>query len=374
MLILKNFKKIDFSLFFLALLISILGLTILYPVLGAESSIFNKQIISLVIASGVFLITSQLDIYFLKNNRFIIFLYLFSIGLLILLFFIGSTYGGARSWFDLGSFSFQPTDLMKLVLILILAKFFLKRHIRIRSLKYIFISGIYTLIPFLLILFQPDFGSAMVIIIIWFGMILISGLPKRMIFIFLLLLSIIALLFYNFIFADYQKERILTFFNPEADALGAGYSVIQSKIAIGSGEFLGKGVGEGTQSRLLFLPEYETDFIFAAYAEEWGFLGVLFLFFLYFLLFGKIALIAIKGRTNFEFLLASGILIYFMSHFTINIGINLGLMPVTGITLPFMSSGGSHLVISFFALGILNSIAKSNKSFHRKDLKSYNII
>lgn len=235
-------------------------------------------------------------------------------------------------------------------------------------------SGLYALVPFVLLATQPDFGSAMIIFFIWLGMILISGLPKKMLFYFFILLFFVILLLYNFVFANYQQQRIITFFNPTADTLGSGWNIAQSKIAIGSGGWLGKGIGEGTQSRLGFLPEAKTDFIFASFAEEWGFVGVIFLFIIYLFIALKIISIAMKGRTNFESLLALGILIYFLTHFTIHIGINLGLLPVTGTTLPFMSYGGSHLLIGFFALGIVSAIYKTNKNFNRKSLKHHNIL
>ena len=155
-----------------------------------------------------------------------------------------------------------------------------------------------------------------------------------------------------YVFKDYQKKRIMTFVYPLTDVRGAGYNAYQSMIAVGSGQLLGKGIGYGTQSKLKFLPEYQTDFIFAAYAEEWGFLGVILLFSLYGILMWRIISNTYRGATNFEILYGAGLAILFMSHFIINVGMNIGLLPVTGITLPFMSYGGTHMLASFIGLGI----------------------
>ena len=169
-----------------------------------------------------------------------------------------------------------------------------------------------------------------------------------------------------FVFAPYQKQRILTFVHPLTDIQGAGYNAYQSTIAVGSGEWFGKGIGFGTQSKLSFLPEYQTDFIFAAFAEEWGFVGVLLLFALFGILFYRIIKLSFYGASNFEVLFGLGVAILFASHFIIHIGMNIGLLPVTGTTIPFMSYGGSHLLTEFMALGILTAMAKYKVAVHRE--------
>jgi rod shape determining protein RodA len=172
-----------------------------------------------------------------------------------------------------------------------------------------------------------------------------------------------------FLFKPYQKQRILNFIHPYADIRGSGYNAYQAGIAVGSGKILGKGIGFGTQSRLQFLPEYETDFIFAAFAEEWGFIGSLLLLIVYGLLLWRILNTALYGGSNFEILFGAGVALYLMSHIIINIGMNLNIMPVTGITLPFMSYGGSHLVTEFLALGILSSMRKYRRHAHPDDMR-----
>ncbi len=367
------FTKIDFTIFFLALALSAMGLSVIYS-FGTDNSVFFKQLTALFVAIGVFFLASNIDIYFLKNSKFISLLYFIVIGLFILLIAIGSTYSGAQSWFSFGAFTFQPTDLAKLVLVLVLAKYFFKRHIEISRPKHLLISGIYALVIFVFLALQPDFGSAMIVFFIWFAFVILVGIPKKYIFALFVAGALLFAALYNFFFKEYQKERILTFLDPSRDPLGAGYNIAQANIALGSGEFWGRGISEGTQSRLAFLPESDTDFIFSSFGEEWGFIGVIILFTIFTLMIARIVMIAIKGRTNFESLLVSGVAIYFATHFFVHVGVNLGLMPVTGTTMPFMSNGGSHLVVEYFALGLVNAVARTNRSIHREHLKSTDIL
>lgn len=350
------------------------------PVLGAglvtmnsftgESVLFNHQIIWIIISLIAFFILASFDFSFIKRTDVLVVLYIFFTSLLLLLFIFGHRAGGAQSWFSFGGFSFQPSDLMKLILILMLAKYFSRRHIEIGNFKHIFISGLYAFIPFVLIFLQPDLGSAIIIALIWLGMILVSGISKKHL---LIVFGVVALAFgllWNFSFQDYQKARIINFFSPLSDIQNTGYNAYQSTIAVGSGRLMGKGVGFGTQSRLKFLPEYETDFIFAAFSEEWGFVGVIIIFILYALIIWRILHLALLGKNNFEILFGVGLAIYFMSHLIINIGMNIGLMPVTGITLPFMSYGGSHLLTEFVGLGIFMSMNRYKRVVHRDDMKN----
>ncbi|MEK7552577.1 MAG: FtsW/RodA/SpoVE family cell cycle protein, partial [Patescibacteria group bacterium] len=225
-------------------------------------------------------------------------------------------------------------------------------------------------VPFILILLQPDFGSAVIIATIWLGMIMVSGVSKK----HLLVVLAVALVSLGFlwlsVFTPNQKNRIISFVHPLADVRGAGYSAFQSMIAVGSGQWFGRGVGFGTQSRLNFLPEYQTDFIFAAFAEEWGFVGTLIYFILFGLVIWQIIQTARRGATNFETLYAVGLAVFLMSHFTINVGMNIGLLPVTGLTLPFTSYGGSHLLTEFLGLGILLGMRRYARAAHRDDLKN----
>jgi len=348
------------------------------PVLGAglvtmksftnETSFFSHQLIWIGISFIFLFVFSFIDFRFLKKTNVLVALFLVFSVLLLFLFLFGHTVGGAQSWFSFGGFSFQPSDMMKLVVILMLAKYFSRRHIEIGNFKHIIISGIYALIPFLLVFLQPDLGSAIIIFFIWFGMTLVSGISKRHLLIVIGVVAIVFAFLWGFVFQSYQKARIINFVQPLSNVQGSGYNVYQSTIAIGSGQIVGKGVGFGTQSRLKFLPEYETDFIFAAFSEEWGFVGVIILFILFGLIIWRILHMALLGTTNFEILFGLGLAIYFMTHFIINIGMNIGIMPVTGITLPFMSYGGSHLVTEFIGLGILMGMSRYRRVAHRDDM------
>lgn len=372
MLLKKNKKKIiDYQIFFSALILSIFGLIVIYNFSGGNY-FFNKQLISLIISVLVFFILSHLDFYFLKNKKFINTIYIFSATLLSILFLLGSAFSGAQSWFSIGVFAFQPTDFAKLSLILVLASYFSKRHSEIANFKHILISGSYAAIIFILLMLQPDFGSAFIVFLIWFGIAIVSGINKKHIFI-LFFSSIISLIvMWNFVFASYQKDRVMNFLNPSNDIYGTGYNANQSIITTGSGGLLGRGIGYGVQSRLDFLPESKTDFIFSSIAEEWGFIGALFIFSFFGIIFFRLIKLSSLGRTNFDSYVIVGIAIYFMSHFLIHIGIDIGLFPVTGTTLPFISYGGSHLLIEFSALAIVNGISRNNRMVSRNNLHMEN--
>ena len=365
-------KRIDWLLVFFLIPLLSFGLVTMKSFSASENvgNFFSKQIIWIVLSFIIFFVFSFIDFRFLKRTNILVFLFLFFSGILLLLFVLGSVANGAQSWFDFGGFSFQPADMMKLVLVLVLAKYFSRRHVEIRNIKHIFISGFYALLPFILVLLQPDFGSAMIIFFIWFGMILVSGISKTHLLVVFLGGALIFASFWFFVFADYQKARITNFLNPLADIHGSGYNAFQSTIAVGSGEVVGKGIGFGTQSRLKFLPEPQTDFIFAAYAEEWGFVGSILVLILFGLVIWRILNNALLGATNFEILFGMGIAIMLMSHILVNVGMNLGILPISGIPLPFMSYGGSHLITEFAALGLLMSFRRYGRSAHRDDIKN----
>ncbi len=335
-----------------------------------DNYFFDKQLIWGAVALIAFVFASLIDWRFLRRRDVIVALFVVSSGLLILLFGLGEITKGAQSRFDIGFFDFQPTDLVKLVLILLLAKYFSRRHVEIAHIRHIIVSGAYAGFLSILIFLQPDFGSAIIIVAIWFGMVLLAGISAKHLLGVLFLGTLALSLLWSFGFEDYQKQRILTFLHPLTDLHGAGYNAYQSTVAVGSGEWWGKGIGYGTQSKLQFLPEYETDFIFAAFAEEWGFVGVTLLFVLYGIVIVRILAAAMRGATNFEVLYGVGLAIYFMSHIVIHVGINVGLLPVTGTTIPFMSYGGSHLITEFVALGILMGMRRYSRAVHKEDMKN----
>ncbi len=335
----------------------------------AENPFFERQLMWGVIAIGLFFALSLFDFRFLRRTNIIMLLFGLSVILLVLIFFFGEISKGAQNRFDFGSFAFQPTDPAKLVLILLLAKYFSRRHVEIAHIRHILVSGSYTLVLFSLVFLQPDLGSAIIIFMIWLGMVLVAGISRRHLLMVFLTIAVVSSGMWFYGLEDYQKARVTSFLNPLTDIQGAGYNAYQSTIAVGSGQLLGKGVGYGTQSKLQFLPEYETDFIFAAFAEEWGFVGVVLFLALFGIVIWRILVNAVYGETNFEILFGVGLAILFMSHFVIHVGMNIGILPITGTTLPLMSYGGSHLITEFIGLGILMGMHRYSRAAHRDDIK-----
>ncbi len=346
------FSGFDGILFGAMLCLSVFGLVTMYSHVG-ENSFFNRQIIWIFFVSLAFFLALVPDYRFLRTGNTAFYLYLVTVVMLVLVLFFGEDILGARRRFDFGLFSLQVSDPAKLVLIMLLAKYFAKRHELIGDFKHIVISGLYTLVIFGLVFVQPDFGSAMILFFIWFGMVLVAGIRFRHVAVVLTLGMLAFGGLWQFAFHDYQKERIATFLNPLSDIQGAGYNAYQSTVAVGSGEWFGKGIGYGTQSKFQFLPEYETDFIFAAFAEEWGLVGVGILFFLFGVVVWRLIRHAILSASNFEKLFTTGVIIFLLTHFFIHIGMNIGLLPVTGTTIPFLSYGGSHLITEFVAVGMV---------------------
>ena len=274
-------QGMDFMLCISAILLSLAGLVTMNsfqvnPLDGlGDSYYFSRQLMWIVITLGVFFTASRIDWRFLRRTSVVVWLYSFSCVLLLLLFVVGHAAKGAQSWFNFGGFSFQPSDPIKIVLIILLAKYFSRRHVEIRHIRHLLVSGAYAFILCFLVLIEPDFGSSMILFSVWFGMVLVSGISKKHLFAVIGIGAVVFAGLWLFAFKPYQKQRIMTFIHPLSDIRGAGYNAYQSTIAVGSGKILGKGIGYGTQSKLQFLPEYETDFIFAAFAEESGLLGSL---------------------------------------------------------------------------------------------------
>lgn len=334
-----------------------------------SNTFFFKQLVWLSISLTVFIAGSFIDWRFLRRSDVLFGLFLCGCGLLLLLFLLG-TIRGIHGWFDFGVFSVQPVELVKLILILVLAKYFSRRHIEIAHVRHILVSGLYAFILFILVLLQPDFGGALVIACLWFGMVMLSGISKKHLLTVFLVGAISGLFLWAYVFKDYQKQRFISFIHPQSDIRGTGYNAYQSMIAVGSGGLLGKGVGLGSQSRLQFLPEYETDFIFAAFAEEWGFVGVVLLSLCYALVIWRILRNAMLGLSNFEILYGLGLAILIISHFLIHVGMNVGLLPVTGITLPFMSYGGTNMLTLFGGLGILMGMRRYRRTAHKEEMQN----
>lgn len=331
---------------------------------------FTRQIYWIIFSLAVFFVFSIIDWRFLRRTGVLVSLFLASVFFLVVLLAVGEITKGAASWFKFGFFSVEPVDPLKIVIILVLAKYFSRRHIEIANVRHIILSGLYAMIPTLLVFLQPDFGSAVILFLIWIGMIFVSGISKKhLIAIFLIFAALLSASWF-FVLKPHQKLRVVNFLNPTRDIRGSGYNAIQSMIAVGSGKIFGKGIGFGSQSRLEFLPEHQTDFIFAAFSEEWGFLGVLFVFLFYGIVIWRILKNASLGQSNFEALFGIGVAVFLMAHFFVNVGMNIGLLPITGTTLPFLSYGGSHMLTVYAALGMLMGMRRYSRHTHPEEAET----
>lgn len=353
-------KKLDWVLIISALLITGMGLLSIYSssISRGDFLNFKKQIIFFGIGFFLMIFFIFFDWRILRDDPyFILALYFFCLLLLAGLFFFAPEIRGVKSWYKLGPISIHPIEFTKVILIILLAKYFSIRHIEMYRIKHIFLSGVYVLAPAILVFLQPDLGSVLILAALWGGILIISGIKIRHFLILCLCFLLILILSWFFLLRDYQKERIISFLQPQlADPLKIGWSQNQAKIAIGSGGLFGQGLGSGSQTQYGFLPEPQTDFIFAAIAEEMGLLGISVLLFLFSILLWRIFRIALSSASNFPRLFASGFAILLISQIFIHIGMNLGILPIIGISLPLVSYGGSSLIATLFALGVLESI------------------
>lgn len=350
----QHFRKFDWILIITSILLVGFGLLSIYNI---SSTYFLKQIIFLGIGIILMFVLSFFDWRgFRENPYFILVLYFACLLFLLGLFLFVPEIRGVKSWYKIGPVSFDPIGLTTIILTILLAKFFSIRHIEMYKLSHILLSGFYVLLPVILIFFQPDLGSVLILIALWLGVLIVSGIKLNHFLILALCGLLILVLSWSFLLRDYQKERIVSFLRPQVETLGINWSQTQSKIAIGSGGIFGQGLGQGSQTQYGFLSEPHTDFIFAVIAEEFGLIGVFVLIFLFIVLIWRIMKIAISAKSNFPRLFASGIAIILFSQIFIHIGMNLGILPVIGISLPFVSYGGSNLIAIFIGLGILQSI------------------
>jgi len=354
LLYLKNF---DWILFFAALLLIFFGLAEIYSVALSKDSIdflnFKKQIFFIIIGLSAMFSLAFIDYYNLKS--FSNYLYIGGVVLLISVLFLGTEAKGTRGWFDVGIFRIQPVEFTKIILIIYLAKYFSNNSIKVNPIKHLLISGTGTGILGFLVVMQPDFGSALLLFFLWGALVVLSGFEKKYIFSIAMLLLIIFASGWLFFFKEYQKDRILTFLHPSGN-LSEDWNITQSIIAVGSGQLLGRGIGFGTQSQHKFLPEAQTDFVFAVIAEELGFVGVSFVIFFFAVIFYRILKIIPEINNDFGIYVALGILVLLFIEMFINIGMNMGILPVVGISLPLVSYGGSSIISSLMLIGIVESV------------------
>lgn len=348
-------RAIDWMLVVPIILIMAIGLITIFPIEGF--SLFFKQGLFVIAGIVVMLSGSLVNHGILKGPFVSLLLFLFGVVILVALLMFAPEINGAKSWFVLGPIAVQPVEIIKVILIIVLARYFATRHIHIRHIRHIMVSLALTGVFFFLVLKQPDLGSSVTLIAIWAGMLVISGVSKKHIAGLLALAVAVSAVGWQFM-PQYQQDRVLAFITPLENLRSSGYTAHQAKIAIGSGGMFGKGIGEGTQSNLGFLPLHESDFIFAAFAEEWGFVGVVLLMLLYSVVGWRLLRNAMRSGTSFETLCIVGVFMLIFSHVLIHIGVNTGMIPVTGITLPFMSYGGSHMLVGSLAIAIVISMAR----------------
>jgi rod shape determining protein RodA len=350
----------DWTLFFLVLLLCVIGLFNIYSAGFSLKDIhrvppYIKQIQWILIGIVGMAIAFFIDYRFLSRHAYIF--YAISVVLLVVVFFTGYATRGSQRWIAIGGFTFQPSELVKLTVILALAKYFDGHRLGTDyPMRKLFTPFVIVLVPFAFILKQPDLGTGLILLILFLSIILFIGLEWKSLLMSAGGIMLMSPLFW-FILKPYQQERILTFFNPDRDPLGSGYHIIQSMIAVGSGGLFGKGFLKGTQTQLKFLPEQQTDFVFSVFAEEWGFLGGMILMIMYMSLILWGLKIAMHARDYLGALVAYGITILIFWELFINIGMVLGILPVVGIPLPFLSYGGSSMVVLMTAVGLLMNIS-----------------
>ncbi len=362
LVIFYKFFKIDTPLLILLILLSSFGLLILYSSSGGSLSLVYRQMIHLGLATSVMLVIAQIPpIIMLRYSPILM---LLGVLLLILVLFFGSSGGGAQRWLDLGFVRFQPSELMKIIVPMTIAAILSEKTLPPRAFPVV-ISLITIVTVALLIASQPDLGTSLLIGASGVYVLFFSGFRVMLvknIWLNLVILSsaIIGSLYsaWNYLLIAYQKKRILTLFNPESDPLGSGYHIIQSKIAIGSGGFTGKGIVMGSQSQLDFVPEQSTDFIFSVLAEELGFLGFILLIIIYALIIYRCMSLSLRCEDNFSRLLGASLTFVFFTYIFVNIGMVSGLLPVVGVPLPLVSYGGSSLITLMASFGIIMSIHK----------------
>jgi len=352
-------KTFDWVLYLIPILLTIIGLATIYSLTyyNNQISLFYNQIINFIVGLVLMTIFTFFDYRHFKGVGWI--LYLIGLVLLVLLFFIGKSSFGSTRWIDLKFFDLQPSELMKLFLIIILSKYLSDNFGKInwKKILFCFILGA---IPAVMVLKQPDLGSFAVLMVSIFAVVFSAKLTRKQIFGIILATILIVPLGW-FSLKNYQKERLYTFINPSHDKFGSGYNVLQSTIAVGNGGILGKGLGHGPQSQLNFLPVAHTDFIFAGLAEASGFLGSIFVIILFTILSLRIVNVANISKDNFGRFVAIGILSIMVFQYFVNIAMNIGIMPVTGIPLPFVSYGGSSMLLSMICIGVLQSIYLRHK-------------
>ncbi|MBI5729201.1 MAG: rod shape-determining protein RodA [Candidatus Magasanikbacteria bacterium] len=352
-------RSFDWVLFITAMLLVSMGLTAIYSVdlsRGAGLIYFKKQLISA--SLGLILLLGGSLVQYAWFRSYAKLFYVFSLSLLGAVLVFGTNIRGTKGWFVFGGFSFQPAEVAKIGMVLMLAYVVYNFGRRFERPLFFFGTSFITLAVIALIMLQPDLGSAVIIGTIWFGVMLLVGARRLFVIGLMVAVVIFAIASWFFFLQPYQKDRLTTFINPAHDPLGRGYNSIQALIAVGAGKWSGRGLGFGSQSQLRFLPEAQTDFIFTVIAEELGFAGVVAFLVLFGALLWRLVLITKRSDDDFVSVAVSGIAILFFTQFFINVGANIGILPITGVPLPFVSYGGSSLVVNLFLVGVAEAMVE----------------
>ncbi len=362
--LIKNFFiKINWTVYFFLSLLAFIGGLILYSVSEGNfyplvSSHFYKYLVS----SVALFFTCFISINYIYKFSYIV--YFFSIILLIIVLFLGNDSLGSNRWLYIGGFTFQPSEFSKVAVVIALARYYYDYHfISNNNILKVFFPILIVIIPFTFVINQPDLGTGLLILISSLTVIFLSGVSLWYILFSGVFFASLAPLLWNFLY-DYQKKRILTFLNPEQDPLGSGYHIAQSKIAIGSGGFSGKGYIQGSQSHLEFIPEIHTDFVFSIFSEEFGFLGSMILILIYFYVLCYGVYSSYKAKSNFSRLIIAGLTINIFLYFIVNISMVIGLIPVVGVPLPLVSYGGSAMLVTMISFGLIMNLNNFKNKLH----------
>lgn len=351
-------KKIDYVLLFLLLILMAVGLSVLYSASGRALEVVERQLAYMILGLLVMVTVAQVPVRFLERWAFLP--YFGGLVLLVCVLLVGDGAKGAQRWLDLGVIRFQPSEILKVAVPLMVASF-LGRQLLPPRFMHVVIAVVLAVVPAVLVIAQPDLGTALLIAVSGLFVLFLAGLGKRYILGVFVVAIIAAPLFWTYLMHDYQRQRILTLLDPQSDKLGAGWNIIQSTTAIGSGGVHGKGWFGGTQSQLDFLPESHTDFIIAVLAEEFGLIGVMLLLLLYVLIIGRGVIISLRAQSMFGRLLASSITLTFFVYVFVNMGMVSGLLPVVGVPLPLVSYGGTAIVTLMLGFGLLMAVSTEKK-------------
>ncbi len=368
-LVIHKLSKLPLTLVFLVTLVACFGFILMYSAAqGHFSPWASRQMIHFAIFMPIMIVIGLIDLRFWYKSAYLF--YYIALALLLVVHLLGYTAMGATRWIDLGVMKLQPSELMKICIIFALARYFHDLGDKSINLQHLIVPSIMLIIPIALIIKQPDLGTAMILLMLGVIMFFIAGVKKWVFIAGVISFSIAIPLTWQFLY-DYQKNRILTFIDPTRDPLGDGYNIIQSKIAIGSGGFTGKGFMQGSQSQLQFLPEHQTDFIFTMISEEWGFLGAGLVLIAFSMIIFYCYIIALNARSKFGRLLAMGVVSMFFLHVFINVAMVMGLLPAVGVPLPLLSYGGTMMTTILIGFGLVISVHIHSRYSINNALKSF---